>query len=119
MPNINKQKIYNINAAGKSLGRLASEVAVTLRGKKEINYLPYLDPLITVKVSNIDKIALTGKKVYQKLYYYHTGYPGGLKTVKYADLIKKDKGRALKLAVTRMLNKNRLRAKLLKRLIIN
>lgn len=112
------EKIYNIDAAGKSLGRLASEIAVTLRGKKEVDYLPYLDPMVTVKIANIGKILLTGKKSVNKLYRYHTGYPGGLKTVKYPDLIKKDKGRALKLAVLRMLNKNRLRAKLMKRLII-
>ena len=74
--------------------------------------------MITVKVTDIDKILLTGKKAVQKIYRYHTGYPGGLKTVKYADLIKKDKNRALKLAILRMLNKSRLRAKLMKRLII-
>lgn len=118
MQNIGKSKIYNIDAKGKSLGRLASDVAVTLRGKKEVNYVPYLDPLIIVNIANIDGLMLTGKKIYQKIYHHHTGYPGGLKTVKYADLIKKDKGRALKLAVLRMLNKNRLRAKLMRRLII-
>lgn len=115
---INKPKTYNIDAAGKSLGRLASEIAVILRGKREINYAPHLDPKVTVKVANIDKILLTGKKVNQKIYRHHTGYPGGLKTIKYADLIKKDKGRALKLAVIRMLHKNRLRSKFIKRLII-
>ncbi|MDO8574676.1 MAG: 50S ribosomal protein L13 [bacterium] len=114
----NKPKTYNIDAEGKSLGRLASEIATLLRGKREINYFPHLDPMITVKVTGINKVLLTGKKAVQKIYRYHTGYPGGLKTVKYADLIKKDKGRALKLAVLRMLNKNRLRAKLMKRLII-
>lgn len=115
---IKKAKTYNIDAAGKSLGRLASEIAITLRGKKEVNYFPYLDPMIAVKVLNADKIRLTGRKSVQKTHRYHTGYPGGLKTIKYADLIKKDKSRALKLAVTRMLHKNRLRAKLIKRLII-
>lgn len=107
-----------MDAAGKSLGRLASDIAVTLRGKKEVSYVPYLDPMVTVKVTNIDKVVLTGKKFTGKLYRHHTGWPGGLKTIKYSDLIKKDKGRALKLAVLRMLNKNRLRAKLMKRLII-
>lgn len=114
----NKPKTYNIDATGKSLGRLASEIAVLLRGKKEVNYLPYLDPMITVKVNGINKIMLTGKKLVQKEYRYHTGHPGGLKTISYLELIKKNHGRALKLAVTRMLHKNRLRAKLLKRLII-
>ncbi len=101
------------------MGRLASEIATLLRGKREVNYTPYLDPLITVKVSNLNKIVLTGKKASQKIYYHYTGYPGGLKKVKYSDLIKKDPGRALRLAVLRMLHKNRLRAKLIKRLIID
>lgn len=115
---INKSKTYNIDAAGKSLGRLASEIATLLRGKNEVNYLPYLDPMITVRVFNFNKIVLTGKKASQKIYYHYTGYPGGLKKVKYLDLIKKDHSRALRLAVLRMLHKNRLRAKLIKRLII-
>ncbi len=115
----NKFKVYTIDAGGQSLGRLASDIAVTLRGKKEVHYVPYLDPMITVKVTNIDKVVLTGKKSTGKLYRHHTGWPGGLKTIKYPDLIKKDRGRALKLAVVRMLNKNRLRAKLMKRLIIS
>lgn len=118
MKPINKIKIYDIDATGKSLGRLASDIATTLRGKKETNYLPYLDPMITVNVTNIDRVLLTGKKLVQKIYRHHTGYPGGLKTIKYADSIKKYRGRALKLAVLRMLNKNRMRSKLLKRLII-
>ncbi len=115
---VNKPKIYNMDAADKSLGRLASEIAVTLRGKKEVNYLPYLDPLITVKVANIGKILLTGRKAVAKIYRHHTGYPGGLKEVGYLELTKKNRGRALKLAVLRMLHKNRLRSKLIKRLII-
>ena len=114
----NKPKTYNIDAAGKSLGRLASEIATLLRGKREVNYFPHLDPMVTVKVTGIDKILLTGKKAVQKVYRHHTGYPGGLKTIGYLELIKKGRGRALKLAVTRMLHKNRLRAKLMKRLII-
>ncbi len=114
----NKQKFYNLDATDKSLGRLATEIATLLRGKREVNYVPYLDPLVTVRVSNIEKIVLTGKKASQKIYRHHTGYPGGLKEIKYRDFIKKDKGKALKLAVLRMLNKNRLRAKLMKRLVI-
>lgn len=100
------------------MGRLASEIATLLRGKNEVNYLPRLDPMITVKVSNLNKIVLTGKKASEKIYYHYTGYPGGLKKVKYSDLIKKNPGRALRLAVLGMLHKNRLRAKLIKRLII-
>jgi len=113
-----KPKKYEIDASGKSLGRLASEVASLLRGKREVNYIPHLDPMITVRVFNLGKVVLTGKKAFQKIYYHYTGYPGGLKKIKYPDLIKKDLGRALRLAVLRMLHKNRLRAKLVKRLII-
>lgn len=115
---MSKLKTYNIDAAGKSLGRLASEVAVLLRGKKEVSYSPSLDPLVTVKVFNFNKVVLTGKKASEKIYYHYTGYMGGLRSKKYPDLVKKDFSRGLKLAVLRMLNKNRLRAKLMKRLII-
>lgn len=115
---IHKNKNYNIDAKGQSLGRLATNIATLLRGKKEVNYTPHLDPLITVRVSNIDNVVLTGKKSEQKIYRHYTGYPGGLKEMKYPDIIKKDKGRALKLAVLRMLHKNRLRPKFMKRLII-
>ncbi|MDO8676631.1 MAG: 50S ribosomal protein L13 [Candidatus Azambacteria bacterium] len=115
---VSKNKTYNIDAKGQSLGRLATNIATLLRGKKEVNYMPHLDPLITVKVSNLDKVVLTGKKAEQKIYRHYTGYQGGLKEIKYPDFIKKDKGRALKLAVLRMLHKNRLRQKLMKRLII-
>lgn len=112
-----KQKIYNIDAAGEHLGRLATKIATLLRGKAEVNFEPHIDPLITVKISNIERLVLTGKKAEQNVYRYHTGWPGGLKTKSFAEITAKDKGRALKLAVTRMLKKNRMRAKLLKRLI--
>lgn len=115
---VSKNKIYNIDAKGQSLGRLATNIATLLRGKKEVNYAPHLDPLIIVRVSNLDKVVLTGKKAEQKIYRHYTGYLGGLKEIKYPDFIKKDKGRALKLAVLRMLHKNRLRSKLMRRLII-
>ena len=113
-----KQKIYNIDAAGEHLGRLATKIATLLRGKAEVTFEPHIDPLITVKISNIEKVVMTGKKIEQNVYRYHTGWPGGLKTKSFAEITAKDKGRALKLAVTRMLKKNRMRAKLLKRLII-
>jgi large subunit ribosomal protein L13 len=115
---LNKPKTYNLDASGQSLGRLATEIATLLRGKREVNYTPYLDPMVTVKISNLAKIVLTGKKSTEKIYRYYTGYQGGLKELKYPAYIKKDAGRALKTAVLRMLNKNRLRAKLMKRLVI-
>ncbi|MDO8743347.1 MAG: 50S ribosomal protein L13 [Candidatus Azambacteria bacterium] len=114
----NKSKTYSIDADGQSLGRLATEIATLLRGKREVNYLPHLDPMITVRILNLGKIVLTGRKSSQKIYYHYTGYPGGLREIKYQELIKKDPAKALKLAVLRMLHKNRLRAKLMKRLIV-
>ena len=114
-----KSKTYTIDAKGKSLGRLATEIASLLRGKREVDYLPYADPMITVRVSNLSDIVLTGKKASQKVYYHYTGYTGGLRTVKYRELTAKGASRALNLAVLRMLNKNRLRAKLMKRIVIN
>ena len=102
-----KQKIYNIDAAEEHLGRLATKIATLLRGKAEVTFEPH-----------IEKVVMTGKKIEQNVYRYHTGWPGGLKTKSFAEITAKDKGRALKLAVTRMLKKNRIRAKLLKRLII-
>ncbi|MDP1629400.1 MAG: uL13 family ribosomal protein, partial [bacterium] len=75
-------------------------------------------PRIIVRIKNIDKIVLTGKKTEQKVYIHHTRYAGGLRTKTYKDLIKKDPGRPLKLAVMGMLPKNRQRAKIIKNLII-
>ncbi len=111
-------KHYEIDASGKSLGRLATQIASLLRGKTRVDYTPHLDPMTTVRVFNFSKIVLTGRKSSQKIYYHYTGYHGGLKKRKYAELAKKDAGRPLKTAVLRMLNKNRLRAKLMKRLTI-
>ena len=113
-----KQKIYNIDAAGEHLGRLATKVATLLRGKAEVNFEPHIDPLIIVRISNIEKVVLTGKKIEQNIYRHYTGWPGGLKTKSFAEITSKDKSRAFKLAVTRMLKKNRMRAKLLKRLVV-
>ena len=75
----NNLKIYKMDATGKPLGRLASEIASLLRGKREVSYVPYLDPMIEVRVSNITKVGLTGKKAAQRVYRHYSGYQGGLK----------------------------------------
>lgn len=113
---MNKEII--IDANGKILGRLASEIAGLLRGKNKADFLPYKMPKVIVRVKNIDKIKLTGKKAKQKIYIHHTGYPGGLKVRTYEEEIKKDPGRALRFAVLGMLPKNRQRPKIIKNLII-
>lgn len=113
-----KPKVYNIDADGQSLGRLASKIAVLLRGKAEVNFEPHIDPRITVRVSNIEKMVITGSKFKKKIYRHHTGWPGGLKSKTYQEMASKNKNKALRLAVLRMLKKNRMRAKLIKRLIV-
>lgn len=113
-----KKKEITIDADGKIFGRLASEIAIILRGKNLPNFLPREMSQVVVRVKNIAKIKLTGKKKEQKVYIRHTGYPGGLKFVTYEEQIKKDPGRALRFAVLGMLPKNRQRAKVIKNLII-
>ncbi len=110
--------IHTLDAANQSLGRLASRIAVILRGKTHPNYQPYLMPTDKVVVTNINQIKFTGKKLKQKTYYHYSGYPGGLKARKLADVFAKNPQRVLRLAVYRMLARNRLRDKIIKNLDI-
>lgn len=108
---------HKIDATNKNLGRLASEIAVILQGKKSANYNPRLAGDDSVVVSNTDKIAVSGKKELQKIYFRHTGYMGHLKEEKLEEVIaKKGKREVLRRAVLRMLPKNRLQAKRIKKL---
>lgn len=107
---------YVIDAEGKVLGRLASEIATLLRGKHKPIYTPHADTGDYVIVINADKIVLTGKKLEQKHFRYHTGYPGGLKEIPYERLMEKNPERAIKIAVKGMLPKNRLGRKMIKKL---
>lgn len=109
---------YTIDAAGKILGRLAAEVAVLLQGKHKPNFAPHLDTEDKVIVINTSKIKITGKKSEQKKYYRHSGYPGGIKEIKYKDLFAKDPDEVLRKAIYGMLPKNKLRAKMINRLIL-
>jgi len=110
---------YTIDAADKSLGRLASEIAVILQGKKNPKYEPRLEGEDGVIVKNIDKIKVTGKKFKQKIYYRHTTQIGHLKQRTMKQVWQKNgAAEILRLAVMRMLPKNRLRAKRIKKLII-
>lgn len=103
-----QRKWYVIDADGLVLGRLASEVAKILRGKNKPEYTPFLDTGDNVIVVNAAKMVLTGKKLDQKLYRYHTLYPGGLKEVQYRNIMQKNPEKALELAVKGMLPKNAL-----------
>lgn len=102
------RKWYVVDAQGQTLGRLASETARILRGKHKPQYTPFMDCGDYVIVVNAEKVALSGRKLEQKLYRYHTNYPGGLKEVKYSDLMKKKPEKAIELAVKGMLPKNSL-----------
>lgn len=108
--------IHQIDATDQSLGRLASKIAVILRGKTHPDYKPNLMPEDKVVVNNIKKIKFTGKKFDQKIYRHYSGWPGGMKTRKVSNEFEKNPKRVLWLAVYRMLPQNRLRSRIIKNL---
>ena len=103
-----EKKWYVIDAEGQTLGRLASEVAAILRGKNKPYYTPNIDTGDFVIVINAEKIVLTGKKLTDKYYYRHSGYPGGLKSTQYKDLIATKPELVIEKAVKGMLPKGKL-----------
>lgn len=103
-----QRKWYVIDAAGKPLGRVATEAARILRGKHKPVYTPHVDTGDHVIVINADKVVLTGNKLDQKAYYHHSGYPGGLKRTIYRRLMEKKPEFVIEKAVRGMLPKNRL-----------
>ena len=103
-----ERKWYIIDAAGRPLGRTASEAARILRGKHKPIFTPHIDTGDFVIIINPDQAILTGKKLDQKMYYHHSGYPGGLKEVKYKDLMAKKPVLAVEKAVKGMLPHNSL-----------
>jgi len=111
-----QRKWYVVDASGKVLGRLASQIAKILMGKHKPNYTPHVDMGDYVVVVNADKVVLTGKKWKQKVYYWHSGYPGGLKSMTAEQMLQKHPERLVWLAVRRMLPKTALGRKMLKRL---
>lgn len=109
---------YKLDATNKILGRLATEIAVLLRGKHTPRFDPAKLNINRVCVFNTDKIRVSGKKMQQKLYRRHSGYHGGLKEEKMESLFERDSELVLRKAVMGMLPKNRLRNKLIKNLIL-
>lgn len=105
-----------IDATGKPLGRIASQVAVILRGKDRPDFVAYDDRGGTVVVSNVHLMKLSGRKLSQKQYYRHSGYVGGLKTTPLSKLFKEKPREVLRKAVIGMLPKTRLRSGQMKRL---
>ncbi|MBU5438610.1 50S ribosomal protein L13 [Tissierella sp. MSJ-40] len=115
-PNEIDRKWYVIDAEGKVLGRLATEVATILSGKNKPIYTPHVDTGDFVIIINADKIKLTGKKLEQKHYVYHTGHPGGLKEISYERMIEEKPEKIIQLAVKGMLPKNSLGRKMIKKM---
>ncbi len=107
---------YHYDAQGQILGRLAADIAKKLMGKNKVTYTPHIDGGDFVVVTNIELIAVTGKKLTDKKYYNHSGFPGGLKERTLGEILEKRPEEALMLAVRRMLPKNKLGADQLTRL---
>jgi large subunit ribosomal protein L13 len=103
-----EQRWYLVDAEGQTLGRLATRIADTLRGKRKAVYTPHIDTGDFVVVVNAEKIAVTGKKREEKIYYRHSGYPGGLRERTFAEEIERRPTEVLRKAVKGMLPRNRL-----------
>lgn len=117
MKNI-ERKVHIIDAEGQSLGRLSTQIAIILRGKNKPEFQPHLDMGDIVEIKNVKKIKFTGRKMEQKKYYSHSGYPGGLKEKKMKDVWHNDPAEVLRRSVHEMLPDIRPRSNMIKRLII-
>lgn len=107
---------YIVDASDKVLGRLASEIAHRLRGKHKPEYTPHVDTGDYIVVVNAEKIAVTGNKANDKVYYHHTGHPGGIKSTRFKDMIEKHPTRVIEAAVKGMMPKNKLGRAMLSKL---
>ena len=112
------KKWYVVDASGRTLGRLATVVADTLRGKNKPIYTPNIDTGDFVVIVNADKVVVTGKKAEEKMYYRHSGYPGGIKSESYRHLFARKPEEVVRKAVKGMLPHNKLGAAQLKKLKI-
>lgn len=101
-----KRDWYVIDATGKTLGRLATEVARRLRGKHKPEYTPHVDTGDYIVIVNAEKVHVTGNKFNDKMYYQHSGYPGGMKSTSFEKMIQKSPERIIEIAVKGMLPKN-------------
>jgi large subunit ribosomal protein L13 len=112
------RKTKKFDAEGMTVGRLSTQIVLALRGKDKPEFNPSIDSGDHVSVININKLKFTGKKLEQKKYFSHSGYPGGLKTKKMSEIFQNNPAEILIRAVRRMLPDNRLRNNMLKRLVI-
>ncbi len=111
--------VYKVDATDQILGRFASDIAIHLIGKHKPNWQKHVDSGDVVEVSNVGKIALSGQKIDQKVYHRHSGFPGGIKEMPLRKAFEKNPSWVLKMAVSRMLPKNKHRTERLKRLKIS
>ena len=111
-----KRTWYEIDASKFTLGRMATKIATTLRGKHKVTFTPHMDVGDFVVVKNAEKVQFTGRKLAQKKYHRFSGYPGGLYTKKLSDRMKTEPDKVVRDAVYNMIDKNRLRKHILRRL---
>jgi large subunit ribosomal protein L13 len=112
------RKYHIFNAEDAVLGRLATDIAKILRGKNKVDFAPNIDGGDFAVVINSDKLKVTGKKGEDKIYHRFSGYPGGITSIKLDDQVKKDSKKIIKGAVYNMLPKNKLRDRMITRLLI-
>ena len=111
-----KRDWYVVDASDKVLGRLASRIALRLRGKHKAEYTPHVDTGDYIIITNADKIKVTGNKVKQKLYYRHSEFPGGIKSESFEKLLARNPARVIELAIKGMLPKNPLGREMFRKL---
>ena len=111
-----KRSWHHVDATGKIVGRLASEVATVLMGKNKAQFVPYMDNGDFVVITNASKITISGKKGEQKNYYRHSGYPGGLKTESFNHFLERRPEEVVRHAIKGMLPKNKLGRRMIKKL---
>lgn len=112
------RKYHHFDAQGKVLGRLAVEIARVLSGRNRVDFAPNLDQGEFVVVTNTDGVIVTGNKTTDKKYHSFSGYPGGIHTISFRDQLKKDSRKVVEWAVYGMLSKNKLRDKMMCRLLL-
>jgi len=111
-----KRDWFVIDATDKVLGRISAEIARRLRGKHKAEYTPHVDTGDYIVIVNADKVKVTGKKSTDKVYYNHTGFPGGIKAITFEKLLAKDPARIIERAVKGMLPKNPLGREMFRKL---
>lgn len=114
-----ERKTVTLDATDKILGRFATQIAMALMGKNSAAFQSHVDAGDNVVVANVGKLAVTGRKMAQKLYHHHTGHPGGLRTKTMAAMWQKDPADVLRAAVSRMLPKNKHRKNRMMRLTVS